>query len=202
MGAAAVLPQVEALPGAEGEAPVDHGDQLGGPGQRAAGVGRHVVGPLVVVLPAAGLGGQLGEPPEQIPAYRRVRVLLDDQAGGGVLHEDMAEPPLDAALPHHLGRPSRHVVEPRARRAHLEDSLEHPAMVRPPGSPGTQTARSSGNNRRSPPVVGLSCPSTHGLACSCRSCSRPALVLHRAEGRLPRRRPRRRRPPPSWPLTR
>src|SRR5688572_8728832 len=47
--AAAVLEQIDALPGAEREAAADQGDGELDLGQRGAEVGGHVVGPLVVM---------------------------------------------------------------------------------------------------------------------------------------------------------
>lgn len=49
----AMLPQVDTLPGTESEASSHYGNALRGLGQRGAGVRRHVIRTLVVVLPAA-----------------------------------------------------------------------------------------------------------------------------------------------------
>src|SRR5688572_6691794 len=66
MAACAMLPEIDRLPGAEGELAVRDRDRFRRAGQRGAGMCRHVVRTLGVVLPAPGLGCELGHPALQI----------------------------------------------------------------------------------------------------------------------------------------
>src|SRR5262249_34462839 len=80
VGAVAVFPEVEGLPGAECEAAVGDGDGFGGVSEDGAGVRGHVVGAFVVVLPAARFGGKLRDPGFEIAEHGGVGILLDHEA--------------------------------------------------------------------------------------------------------------------------
>src|SRR5690606_23596714 len=79
VGPPAMLPQVERLPGAERETPATDRHGLARAGERRSGMRRHVVRPLVVVLPTSALGSQLLHPPGEVPKHPRIRVLLNHE---------------------------------------------------------------------------------------------------------------------------
>src|SRR5215210_5143427 len=82
-GAPPVLPDVEALPGAEAELAVDDGDGEGDVGERGLDVGGHVVRTLRRVgVEGIALRHQPVEPALQILPRRGIGILLDRQARG------------------------------------------------------------------------------------------------------------------------
>ena len=85
---AAVLEQVDALPGSERHPAADNRDRQTDRGQSGADMGRHVVRPLVVVgIAALVLGRQELEERLEIVAHRRRGVLLDQQRRRGMTTE-------------------------------------------------------------------------------------------------------------------
>lgn len=86
-------------------------------------MGRHVVGAFVIVDPGAGFRRQIREPLPEIAQHVRVRVFLNDQAGGGVLNEDGAERRLELAAPDHLLDFGGDIRETTPARADLDDFL-------------------------------------------------------------------------------
>ena len=85
---AAMLPQVDALPGAQGQAAVEHGDGEGGGGERRFNMGRHVIAAFQRVgIVGIILAHQPVEPSFQIVAGGRVGILLDEQACRGMADE-------------------------------------------------------------------------------------------------------------------
>ena len=94
-----MLPQVQRLPGTEAEIAVENGERLGGPRDRTAHMGWHVVRALVRVLPREALGRESVCEPLQITPHGGIRVLLNDQARRRMLNEDDAEPTNRPARP-------------------------------------------------------------------------------------------------------
>ena len=98
---APVLPQVDALPDAERERAVSHGNHQARGGEDRAHVRRHVVGSFVgVVEEAVAVGDEARHERLEVAAHRRVGVLAQDQRGAGVVAVDVAEPGGDAGFPH------------------------------------------------------------------------------------------------------
>ncbi len=97
VGAAAMLEQVQPLPGAERHAAADHRDRELDLRQRGAEMGGHVVGALVVM----GVGGGIfrrdpGEEALEVAAGGGGGVFLDQQRSGGVAAEQGQQPFTDA----------------------------------------------------------------------------------------------------------
>ena len=86
-----MLPEIDPLPGAEGERAAGHGEGEVGIGQDRAHVRRHVVGPFVGVLEqAVAIGDEARHEGLEIAAHGRVGVLAQDQRGARVVTEDVA----------------------------------------------------------------------------------------------------------------
>src|SRR5262245_50221840 len=98
MRSRSVLPQVHALPRPESELSTGHWNRLGRATDHRARVGRHIIRALVVVFPVSSLGCQIIHPTAEIAEHRRVGVLLNDEARGGVLDEHRAQAGSDTAL--------------------------------------------------------------------------------------------------------
>ncbi len=89
MAAGAVLPEEDALPGAEAEAASDEGDDLGRAGERHFNVTRHVVGALIRVGKVRiVLRNEPIDEAFQITTRRRIRVFHDDETAAGVAAKD------------------------------------------------------------------------------------------------------------------
>lgn len=84
---------------------------------------RHVVGALVIVDPWSRFGGQIGQPFAQIAQHVRICVLLDHQAGGGVLNEHRAQSRLQATFRDDRLDLGGDVREPAPGGANLYDFL-------------------------------------------------------------------------------
>ena len=85
----AVLEEEEALPGAEGHAAIDDGDDFAGAGEAHADVGGHVIWSLIGVDEVGGVfWDEVVEEGFEIGAGAGVRIFHDDQAGAGVLDEN------------------------------------------------------------------------------------------------------------------
>lgn len=108
MGVGPVLPEVHRLPGAQGQPAPLHAQAEAGAGEGGADVGRHVVGPLVVVdvgpqgagaadRPHPLLGHQGPQIGRQILQHARVGVFVDGERAGGVLTHHGGQPEGDAA---------------------------------------------------------------------------------------------------------
>ena len=123
VSASAVFPQVEPLPGAQGELARGDGDGFGGFGQRGARVGGHVVRALVVVLPGARFGGEVRHEASQIAQHRRIRVLLNDETRRGVLHEYRAQAGANFAARNHCAHFGGNLPQTCAPRSNLERFL-------------------------------------------------------------------------------
>ena len=98
MAMVTVLPKVNALPGAQHKVSVGDRDLLGGMSQHAANMGRHVIGALGAVDIVATFGHKLGKEGLQIRQNIRIRIFLDDETGGSVAKEEIAQTALDARL--------------------------------------------------------------------------------------------------------
>jgi hypothetical protein len=99
VAAPAVLPQGDALPGAQGEPAVDDGDRELRRRERAAHMGRHVVHAFLAVQEErVAVAHQPGEEALEVVAHLRVGVLLHQQAGRGVAHEERQQALADAAV--------------------------------------------------------------------------------------------------------
>ena len=84
------------LPGAESEAATCDWNLFGGLGDRAAQMGRHVIGAFGGVgVTRVVLRGNPPEPLLEVAAGGGVGILLDHQTGAGVLEEYRAQPRLD-----------------------------------------------------------------------------------------------------------
>lgn len=98
----AMFPEVDALPGAEGETAIDDGNRQRIRCQHRAGVRGHVVRPLgVVAVGRVGVGCQPCEQGFQIDAYRRVGVFAQDERGARMLQENAAQALPDSARGNH-----------------------------------------------------------------------------------------------------
>ncbi len=86
-------------------------------------MGGHVVGAFVVVDPASGLRCEIGHPTGKVREHVGIGVLLNDEAGRGVLHKHRAKGRLKAAASDDLGHFSGDVAETAARRANFQDFL-------------------------------------------------------------------------------
>ena len=83
-----MFPQVDRLPGTEGERAADDRDREARRGQGRLDVGRHVVRSLgVVPVQSAAFGHEPVEECLEVAPYVRVRVLLDHEARRGVADE-------------------------------------------------------------------------------------------------------------------
>src|SRR4051794_24445838 len=97
MPARAVLPQIDALPSPESEPTRVHGNRELRRREGGAHMRRHVVGPFSAVLEErVTVGSETREEPLEIGPNIGVRVLLDEQAGGGVPHEERQQALPDA----------------------------------------------------------------------------------------------------------
>ncbi len=92
----AVLPDIDALPGPECEAAGIDGDGESGGGEGGLDVGGHVVGAFGGVgVERIAFRHETIEPRFKISSGRRVGVLLNGQARGGVANHDRAQPGID-----------------------------------------------------------------------------------------------------------
>ena len=123
MRGGAVFPKEQALPGPECKATRRHGHHLGGLGERRASVGRHVVWPLVIVLPGARLRSEIGHETSQIAEHRGIGVFLDDQTRGRVLHKNRAQTGRDLTARHGGSDLRRHIPQTCAAGADFERFL-------------------------------------------------------------------------------
>src|SRR5688572_16401238 len=90
--ATAVLPEVDALPRAKGELLAEDRNRQRGRGERGLDVRRHVVGALrVVLVEGIAFRDEALQPALEVALRRRVGVLLDHEAGGGVAQEERAQ---------------------------------------------------------------------------------------------------------------
>jgi len=88
-----MLPKVDPLPCPERQSSRCDGDTETRGGQSALHVGRHIVWAFCGMgEEGIALGNEPSEPSFEVTAGGGVRVLLNDQARGGVLDEDGAEP--------------------------------------------------------------------------------------------------------------
>ncbi len=116
-----MLPQIHALPGAQPEPPVGHGDRKAGRGDRRADMAGHVIGPLVRVIPSGAVGHEPVQPTLQVRSGRRVGVLLDQQARGGVPDEHGAQPSAHTRGLHDVTDAIGDLMQPTSRC--LDDNL-------------------------------------------------------------------------------
>jgi len=109
MAAHAVLPEEDALPGAEAEATVCERNHFGRAGERHLNVARHVVGTLIGV-------GEVGvvfrheaiDKAFEIAPRRRIGVFHNDEATAGVAAKDgdgaFAQSRFEQSFFHHVGK--------------------------------------------------------------------------------------------------
>ena len=82
-----MLGYIDALPGAESERAVEHGNMQGYRGKHGLDMCRHVIGPFDVVDPA-GIGrGKAIQCTRKISAYVGIRIFLDDEGRRRMAHE-------------------------------------------------------------------------------------------------------------------
>lgn len=86
-------------------------------------MGGHVIRALVVVDPAPRFGRKLAYPIPEIAEHVGVGVLLNDQAGRGVLHENRAQRSFETAPRHHFGQLARDIAETASGRANFQGFL-------------------------------------------------------------------------------
>jgi len=108
MRGVAMLPEKDALPGAERQPTVADRDRQADGKMRRLDMGGHVVRAFGAVAQIGhvgriGAGDQPVDPRQQIPAHVRIGVFLNDQRTGGVAHEQRRH----AAG---IGQPARHAV--------------------------------------------------------------------------------------------
>ena len=122
----AMLPQEDALPGAEHEASSEHRNRQGCRGQCGLDVGRHVVRPFGRVgIERVALRDQALGPTLEIALSRGIRILLDGQARGCVRHEDRAQAVLPAKFSHCRTHQPGDLVKPLAVHANREFERAH-----------------------------------------------------------------------------
>ena len=101
---AAVLPQEDALPGTQSEAPLEDRNGEGRGGQGGLDVRGHVVRPFFGVgVESVAFGNQPIEPVLEVGGGFRSRVLLDGQAGRGMTDEQCCKTFLDTGSRDRLG---------------------------------------------------------------------------------------------------
>lgn len=99
VGAVAVLPEEDALPGAQGAAAVGDGDTEGGLGEGGSDVRGHVVGALRCVNEERiSIGDEARKESIEVTLDVGVGVLVDDQRSARVVHEDRAQTFYDAGF--------------------------------------------------------------------------------------------------------
>ena len=95
--------QIDPLPGAQSQLFIDHWNGQAALGEGALDVRGHVVWPLVGVSEEMRVrGGDALEEGLQVGARAGVGILLNEQAGRGVWHENMADAASQLALLHHF----------------------------------------------------------------------------------------------------
>ena len=142
----AVLPEINALPRPESESTAKHRNVEADVGQDAFDMRRHVVRPLVRV-PKVGFvfRYEAVEKGFQIFARRGIGVLVDDQARGSMLQEDVAHSRFNAAPGDRLGDLGGDHMEPAARSANVQSmrrDLGHGRII----SRGPRTVKVRGKN--------------------------------------------------------
>ncbi len=119
-----VLPNENALPGAEIQPASIHRQIEPGLREHAAHVGRHVVGPFRR-MPEHGVA--VGNKPRhesfEIAEHRGVRVLAQHQRGAGVMNEHVAEPLFNAGGLHRARHLSGDLIGTATARADLNRAL-------------------------------------------------------------------------------
>ena len=99
VSSAAVLPEVNGLPGAQQQlAPADAQVQ-GLAGERGSDVGRHVIGSFVVMEITAVFWNSIGHPCIQVLQHPRISVLVDREACTGVQTGEVQHALLKARAP-------------------------------------------------------------------------------------------------------
>ena len=117
----AVLPQIDPLPRAERETPILKRNRKGRRRESRLDMGRHVVGTLERMREVRiVLRYETVEPPFQVTASGWIRVLLDREAGGGVLHHESAQPFPDHDVGHHGLDTVRELEQLLPRRGYLD----------------------------------------------------------------------------------
>ncbi|CAH2599323.1 protein of unknown function [Rhodovastum atsumiense] len=116
----AMFPEIDALPRAKHQFPLDNGNRKLGLGQGGADMGRHVVRPLNVMhVASTPVGGETGEEAFEIGAHVGIGILLHQQRAGGVPAPDREQAGGDAA--------------PAGKTAQRRGDLEEAAAVRGDG---------------------------------------------------------------------
>ncbi len=122
----AVFEEIDALPGPEIAAALVDGDGQRRRGQRGAHVGGHVVGPLARVHEERiAVGDQAIEEGVEVAPDVRVRVLVDDERGAGVVHEDAGEALFHSRAAHDPLDVGGDLGGPTTTSADLEDPTMH-----------------------------------------------------------------------------
>lgn len=85
--AATMLPQVNTLPGSESEPTLDDRNVLTGVGQGGADVRWHIISTFCAMPVGAILRYKAAQESLQVYQHIRIRILLDEQAGGGMADE-------------------------------------------------------------------------------------------------------------------
>src|SRR4051794_1656567 len=92
MWSSAMLGYIDALPGAESERAVDHGDIQRYASDHGLDMRRHIIGPFDVVDPA-GIGrGKTIQCARKISAHVGIRIFLDDEGRRRMAHESSSAP--------------------------------------------------------------------------------------------------------------
>src|SRR5690348_9420132 len=121
-----VLPQVDALPGAQQHLAAMHRHGQVDAGEDGADMRRHVVGAFRVVFEQRiAVGDHAGEPALQIVAHAGVGVLAKQQRAAGMRGENVRHANLHVAGGHRIGNSGSDVAEAAAARVHDEAALRH-----------------------------------------------------------------------------
>ena len=89
VSSAAVLPEVNGLPGAQQQLASADAQAQGLAGERGSDVGRHVIGSFVVMEITAVFWNGIGHPCIQVLQHPWISVLVDREAGAGVQTGEM-----------------------------------------------------------------------------------------------------------------
>ena len=125
VGRAAVLEEINTLPSAERQPAADDRDREADIGQSGADVGRHVVGPLIVMgVEARRLGRDAVEESFEVGPHVKGGVFLDQQRRRVVAAEEGRQPGLELLRPEFARHPVGEFIEPATAGFDVKDGGE------------------------------------------------------------------------------
>ena len=132
VGAVAVFPQVDALPGAQIQSAIGDWNADGGGRDGGPDMCRHVIGSFIGVdEQRVAIWAEPGKEGVEIPSHIGVGVFLYDKRGRGVVDKDVADARADGAGCDRVGHLGRDVSEAPARGCDAKSRLIHgPSLSR------------------------------------------------------------------------